>query len=65
MTEALCDLIVLLIQEEEQLNNRYTELANLTEQPHLAAQFHSFQEQGWQRLNELYKMWRSLQDVKC
>lgn len=64
MVSALSRLLDSLIREEEALNHRYHELAEKVDNPVVAEQFRKFGTQGYDRIQLLYTLWKSVQETK-
>lgn len=64
MVSMLNKLLDSLIREEEALNHRYYELADKVDNPVVAEQFRQFSSQGYDRIQQLYSLWKSVQETK-
>lgn len=64
MVSMLNKLLDSLIREEEALNHRYHELAGKVDNPVVADQLRQFGTQGYDRIQQLYALWKSVRETK-
>ncbi|HEX3031689.1 MAG TPA: hypothetical protein VHS59_05530 [Bacillota bacterium] len=53
-----------LIREEEALNHRYRQLAEQAETPAVTTAMKKYATQGYERIQQLYRLWKSVQETK-